>query len=203
VVTNGTLAGVGSIGGPVVVAPAGIIGAGDAAGIGTLTIGSDMTIQGAASLRISKNGGIPASDLITSLGTLNYGGTLAVSNVTADATPLAAGDAFTLFSATTHNGNFSLIEGAPGSGLAYTFANGVLSVVAVATNPTNITFSVSGSTLTLSWPVDHLHWIAQSNSVSVVSPGSWYDIPGSQNVTTLNLTISPTQPQVFFRLRAP
>src|SRR6185295_3162312 len=76
VVTNGTLAGVGSIASPVVVGPAGTISAGDSNTVGTLTINNDLTISGKAALRISKNGGTPVSDLISGLNNANYGGTL-------------------------------------------------------------------------------------------------------------------------------
>jgi hypothetical protein len=157
----------------------------------------------ATAMRVSKNSGVPTSDLIAGISTATYGGTLIVSNATSDATPLVAGDSFTLFNATTHTGNFAAISGSPGDGLAYQFANGVLTVFATASNPTNITFSVSGNTLTLSWPADHLGWIAQSNSVGVNAPGAWVDIPGSQSVTTLNITIDRTQPANYFRLHHP
>jgi len=204
VVTNGTLAGFGSINGPVVVGPAGAIGAGEAGGPGTFSINNNLTIQGKAALRISKNGGAPISDLVACSGTVNYGGTLVVTNITSDATPLVAGDVFTLFSAVTHNGTFAGILGSPGPGLSYSFANGVLTVVnGPSSTPINVIFSVSGSTLTLSWPADHLGWIAQSNSVSVANSGAWFDIPGSQSSTSLNIAIDWTRPPVFFRLRFP
>jgi len=204
VVTNGTLAGNGTIVGPVVVGPAGTISAGDPVGLGILVINNDLTIHGAASLRISKTGGVPASDLISGIATANYGGTLVVSNATADGTPLVAGDSFPLFSASVHNGNFATIVGSPGTGLSYSFANGILTVVnGTASNPINMTFGVSGNALTLSWPADHLGWFAQSNSVSVVSPGTWFDIPGSDSVTTLSLPMNAARTNVFYRLRHP
>jgi autotransporter-associated beta strand protein len=202
-VTGGTLAGIGSVTGPVVVAPGGAIGAGGAAGVGTFTINSNLTINGKATLRINKNGGVPSSDLITGLSTVTYGGTLVITNTTSDSTALVAGDTFTLFSATTHAGNFASIVGSPGGSLGFSFANGVLTVISTAANPTNITFSVSGSTLTLSWPADHLGWYVQSNSVSIVNSGAWFDVPGSQSGTSLNVTVNPAQPQIFFRMRHP
>ncbi len=117
---------------------------------------------------------------------------------------MQSGDAFTLFTATSHSGNFASIAGSPGSGLHYSFANGVLSVLSnVASNPTNITFSVSGRTLALSWAADHLGWYAQSNSGSVAITSSWFDIPGSQSGTTLNIPVNPVQPAVYYRLRYP
>jgi len=63
-----------------------------------------------------------------------------------------------------------------------------------------ITKSVSGSTLTLTWPGDHLGWYAQSNSVSLVDSNSWFNVPNSQTATNLGITINPAQPKVFYRL---
>lgn len=203
-INGGLLAGNGTILGAVIAAPGGRIGAGNATTLGTLSLSSTpLSIQGAAFMRISKNGGAPASDLIAGISTATYGGTLVISNATSDATPLVAGDSFTLFSANTHTGNFATISGSPGDGLGYRFANGVLTVIATASNPTNITFTLSGNTLTLSWPADHLGWVAQSNSVGVDAPAAWIDIPGSQSVTTLNITIDRTQAPKYFRLRHP
>ena len=66
-----------------------------------------------------------------------------------------------------------------------------------------LAIQLSGNVLTLSWPADHLGWFAQSNSVSVVSPGTWFDIPGSDSVTTLSLPMNAARTNVFYRLRHP
>lgn len=204
-VTNGTLAGIGSISGPLLVAPAGTLGAGDAAGIGAFTVNSDVTIQGAARLRINRD--TPASDSVTVSGNITYGGSLVVSNLST--TALINGDTFQLFNVTgTKSGNFAAIVGSPGSGLAYSFdpTTGILSVVnGIASNPTNITFSVSGSTLSLSWPSDHLGWIlqAQTNTLSTGLGTNWFDVPNSASVTSTNITIDVLNPSVFYRLRKP
>jgi hypothetical protein len=156
-------------------------------------------------MRVSKTGGTPASDLLTGISSATYGGTLSISNATSDSNVLIAGDTFTLFSARSQSGNFGVVSGSPSPGLAYSFnpVNGVLSVIAIASNPTNISFSVSGTTLSLTWPADHLGWIAQSNSITIGSPGFWHDIPGSQSGTNLDVTLNPAQAQVFYRLRHP
>jgi autotransporter-associated beta strand protein len=210
VVTNGTLAGVGSVTGPMVVAPAGTLGAGDAGGIGSFSINNNLTIQGNAMLRIDKSAGTPSQDQVIVSGNIIYGGILIVTNTTSDATPLTTSDTFQLFSVTgTKSGNFAGISGSPGTGLAYQFtpASGVLSIITqtIATNPTNITFSVSGSTLTLSWPFDHLGWILQSqtNSINVGLSANWFDVIGSGSSTQAVVNINPANPTVFYRLRSP
>jgi autotransporter-associated beta strand protein len=132
IVSNGLLAGIGSVSGPVLVKSGGSIGAGDTNAPGTLTLNSTtLTIQGKAFMRVSKTGGVPTSDQIAGISTVNYGGSLVISNATLDATPLANGDTFTLFSAGASSGNFASVVGTPGPGLAYSFnpSTGVLSVV--------------------------------------------------------------------------
>jgi fibronectin-binding autotransporter adhesin len=210
VVTNGTLAGVGSVTGPVVVAPAGNLGAGEAGAIGSFSINNNLTLQGNATLRIDKTGDSPSQDQVVVTGNISYGGLLTVTNITSDATALATSNTFQLFSVTgSHSGNFAGIAGSPGTGLAYSFnpANGVLSIITqtIATNPTNITFSVSGSTLTLSWPSDHLGWILQSqtNSLNTGLTANWFDVAGSGSSTQAVVNINPANPTVFFRLRSP
>ena len=79
----------------------------------------------------------------------------------------------------------------------------MISTVTVASNPTNISYTISHGTLTLTWPEDHLGWIAQSNSVSLVNPNYWFDIAGSQLSTNLVLTVNPAVTNVFYRLRHP
>ncbi|MEI8042471.1 MAG: autotransporter-associated beta strand repeat-containing protein [Verrucomicrobiota bacterium] len=73
----------------------------------------------------------------------------------------------------------------------------------VATNPTNITFSVSGNTLNLSWPADHLGWLVQSNSVNLAVPADWHDISNTAAGTNYSITIDATKANVFYRLRKP
>ncbi|HEX7654363.1 MAG TPA: hypothetical protein VF607_12710, partial [Verrucomicrobiae bacterium] len=119
---------------------------------------------------------------------------------------LVAGDVFPLVSATTHVGNFASIVGNPGSGLAFTFTNGMLSVVSgIASNSTNLTFAVTGKTLGISWPADHLGWIlqAQTNNATTGLGTNWVDLGGSAAVTGTNLTVDPANPAVFYRLRHP
>lgn len=89
---------------------------------------------------------------------------------------------------------------------AYIAGSGSLLVPsAIATNPTNITFSVSGNTLSLSWPEDHLGWILQeqTNDLSSGLGANWVDIAGTESITSTNITVDPAIPAAFYRLRAP
>lgn len=200
-VAGGLLVGNGSISGPVSVQSGGSIEAGTTNAIGTLSLAGSLTLSGNTIIKISKTGG--TEDTFSGQSTVTYGGTLTVTNLEGT---LAAGDHFTLFEPGASASNFSNIIGSPGPGLAYSFANGVLSVISgPAANPTNITVHVTGNTLTLSWPADHLGWLLQSetNSLSVGISTNWVTMPGSGSVTSTNITINPLNPTVFYRLMYP
>jgi autotransporter-associated beta strand protein len=97
-------------------------------------------------------------------------------------------------------GTYNSTTGAP-----FITGTGSLLVQPIATNPTNITMSVAGSTLSLSWPADHLGWILQQqiNGLSVGISTNWVDVAGSGSITSTNITLSPANPTVFYRLRKP
>lgn len=152
IVTNGTLAGIGSLAGAVAVGPLGTLGAGDAAAIGKLTLAGSLNLTGNAAFRISKSGVVLTNDRVAGITAANYGGTLTITT-NGSPTAFTAGDTFTLFSASSHTGSF-IIVGSPGSGLAYSFANGVLSVVssgpAIFTSQPGITnLTMNGSNVVI------------------------------------------------------
>jgi hypothetical protein len=78
-------------------------------------------------------------------------------------------------------------------------------LAAIATNPTNLISSVSGKTLTLSWPADHIGWLLQSqtNSLSTGLSTNWVDVAGSVATNAVSFMMDPAQPSVFYRLRFP
>jgi autotransporter-associated beta strand protein len=80
---------------------------------------------------------------------------------------------------------------------------GSLLVSPVSPIPTNLLFSVSGNTLNLSWPADHLGWILLTNSVNPAIASDWFAFPGSGSVTNVVITINPQASQVFYRLLYP
>jgi fibronectin type 3 domain-containing protein len=71
--------------------------------------------------------------------------------------------------------------------------------------PINIGAIVSGNALVLSWPADHLGWHlqVQTNAPVVGLSTNWFTVPGSDNITSTNIYINPTNGTVFYRLSYP
>jgi fibronectin-binding autotransporter adhesin len=198
---NATLAGTGSLGGSVLVKSGGTLSPAGANAIGVLSVSGAVTLQGTTFMEVNRD--TATSDLL-SASSISYGGTLIIANL---GSALQAGDQFTLFSAPSLSGSFT-VSGPAGvqwdtSQLA---SNGSIKVISVVnTTPTNILASVSGNTLTLSWPADHIGWRlqAQTNSISTGLGSNWVDVTGSTSVNSENFTINPANGSVFFRMVYP
>ena len=208
-VYGGTLGGNGYIAGPVSVYAGGTLAPGSNS-LETLIIASDLTLSPGSTSTFEVNGDTSANSQVIVYGNATYAGGL---NIVTNGT-FTPGQTFTLFSGGNTAGtpsNFSSITGSPGTGLAWSFTNGVLSVVSgvsYAGNPTNITATVSGNQLTLSWPATHLGWIlqAQTNALTVgltTPTNTWFDVAGSDASNTNVININPANPTVFYRLRLP
>ncbi len=201
-VYSGTLAGYGSISVPVTIYDNLDLGS----AIGTLTIANTLSLQSTVNLKIARNGSTVTNDQIAGLSTVTYGGTLNLATNSSDT--LHVGDTFKLFSAASYAGAFATINYPVG----YTFTNrlavdGTIAVltapVTVPTTPTNLTFSVTGGVLNLSWPAAYLGWSlqVQTNNLSNGLGTNWVTIPGSELVTSTNLPIVVTNGAVFYRMK--
>ncbi|HEU6447217.1 MAG TPA: autotransporter-associated beta strand repeat-containing protein [Verrucomicrobiae bacterium] len=170
-----------------------------------MTFSNNVTLNSGSvvAMDVNVDSGL-TNDAIKVVGTMNYAGTLFLTN--SGATALAGGQTFKLFSNGGYTGNMT-VSGSPGAGLTWSFnpATGIATVnSSMATNPTNITFSVTGNALTLSWPSDHLGWTlqAQTNSLGTgLTTNNWFDVSGSSSSTQSVINIDPTAPAVFYRLR--
>ena len=203
-VSNGTLSGIGALAGPVAVVPGGNLAPG--ASIGTLTINNDLTLGGTFTAEVNSTNAQTA-DLVTGLGTVTYGGTLAIENL---GPALTTVDAFLLFSATNRAGAFeSITPATPGAGLVWNIntlaTDGILRIATAGlpTTPTNLVFSVSGGNLTLSWPEAYTGWTlqTQTNSLSTGISTNWVDVPGSSATNSVIIPVSTSEPAVFFRMK--
>jgi autotransporter-associated beta strand protein len=211
---NATLGGTGAIGGAINVQAGGTLAPGIAARgaltnvIGTLTAGSAASVSGAVAMKINRDVS-PNSDEFVEPGiTVNSGATLTVANI--GSTNLAAGDTFTLFS-TPISGAFGTVTlpALPAANMFWTnklAVNGTIAVAATVTvnpNPTNITFSVSGGTLTLSWPLDHTGWTlqVQTNSIGVGLRTNWVNVPGSTATNAVSVPVNANIGAAFYRMK--
>ncbi len=71
--------------------------------------------------------------------------------------------------------------------------------------PTNLLWQISGGSLQLSWPQDHLGWrlLIQTNNLSHGLSTNWSTVGNSTNVTSANIPINPNNGAVFLRLVYP
>jgi hypothetical protein len=66
---------------------------------------------------------------------------------------------------------------------------------------TNVSVSVSGGALDLSWPADHVGWRLQAQTNGLGA--NWFDVAGSTATNLMTLPFDATAGSVFFRLIYP
>lgn len=197
--SGATLGGKGSIGGPVTISAGGNLSPG--AGLGTLTLASNLTFFGNMDVEVNKSL-TPSNDLCVVNGVLTNGGTglITVANL---GPALAAGDSFKLFSQSVSNGSALTIAPAPGTNLAWINHLAVNGTIRVAsTVPTNLTTSITANALLeLLWPADHTGWRLQVQT-NGLSSTNWLDVASSGETNQLIFPVSP-EGNAFFRLIYP
>jgi autotransporter-associated beta strand protein len=200
-VKGGTLGGTGTIGGSLDVNSGATLAPGSA-GSGALTVSGNLTLNAGSTNTFAVDGTTPANVAVTAGAGVTYGGLLKI----VPTGTFTNGQSFTLFSGAgaASASNFSSLQGSAGSGLGFTFTNGVLSVVTAGpSGPAMITNSISGGVLSLAWPAGQ-GWRLQmqTNSLTTGLGTNWtYITDGSLNST--NITIDPSKPTVFYRLTYP
>lgn len=203
--SGGTLGGTGSIGGPVNVNTGGTMAAG--ASIGTLTINSDLTLSGSVAVEVNTSAN-PSNDLITVSGVVSNAAAAAVT-INNLGPALVIGQKFTLFSSPVLNGAAMTVSGGGMNWTNNLAVDGSITALSVAssvnTNSFPLNASLSGNTLSLSWPPDRLGWKVQmqTNSLSTGLNGSWVTLPATASVTNYSVTINPANPTVFIRMVYP
>jgi hypothetical protein len=180
----------------------------DLSAVGAFNLDNNVTLLPGAVCSLKLNEGAGTNDIIQGVNEFTFGGTLVLTNLSGT---LAAGNSFKLFSATNYTGSFSaIVPATPGAGLAWDTtqltANGTLNVVvgsSPSSNSTNLTFSVTGANLVISWPADHTGWRLQSqtNAPSVGLGTNWVDWIGSTGTNQMTIPLDPANGSVFFRLR--
>lgn len=99
--------------------------------LGRLTVNNSISLQAGSTTRMEMNQVVGTNDGLRATASLNYGGTLVVTNLAGDVAP---GDSFPLFQAASYNGSFASLMLPPlNAGLAWNtsgLSNGFISVVA-------------------------------------------------------------------------
>ena len=193
----------------------GVVAPGLRAGLAGYFTGSTLIVNGSATMLAASTNifslnrtNTTAVDSLTA-SSIVFGGALIVTNVGDTAFPNNSTNTFQLYNGPVSGSFITLtLPALPANEYWFTNnlnVNGTIALVnttILATNPTNILFSISGNTLALSWPADHLGWTLQSqtNSLTTGLGANWVDVAGSSSVTGMSITVDPTKPTVFYRL---
>lgn len=211
-VSAGGLSGSGSLSSPVRVASGASIGAGTATSIGTLTISSSLTLSNGSTTLMRINSDSVASDSISGMTTVNYGGTLMVTNTgTSD---LMLGQVFTLFGASAYNSSFAAytlpsLPAGLGWDLSGLSTNGSIQVATAASRPSFTSVVLSGTNLILSGsggPVSGSYHLLASTNVTLSLSG-WTSLGafsfGPDGKFTNSIPVTAAIPQRFFAVQVP
>jgi autotransporter-associated beta strand protein len=211
--TNATLGGSGTVYGTATLQTGGALQGGDASYTNTLTVGT-------------LNLGSSSTNLTYSRFTVAAGGMVAVTNLNVSGTniiqiqdPSLAIGTNTLF---TYKGTIGGSSGFAGfqlgsipAGVAAQLLNtgsavqlAVTPLVTVATNSPTLTNVVSGGSLTLSWPADHIGWrlLVQTNNLTTgvsSNTNDWMTVAASAATNQAVIPIDATKPTEFYRLIYP
>jgi fibronectin-binding autotransporter adhesin len=169
--------------------------------VGTLTSSGAFTIGGVSTFEI--DGASTNADRIIAP-SIVYGGTL---NLVTNGNPVTGTRTYKLFQGSL-SGTFSTITTQAIAGVTWDLSTlnsaGTVTVTGPAgppTTPTNITVSISGSQLTLSWPSNYTGWTLQTNAAGVDSPTNWFAYPGSTGTNQITVNIDKTKKNVYYRMQ--
>jgi autotransporter-associated beta strand protein len=197
-----TLGGSGTVNGSVIASAGSTIAPGTS--VGTLTVANNVTLGGALTIEVNRALSPNCDRLASSSGTITGGGTLTVTNIGG---ALQAGDTFQIFASGVSGITANLPTSDPVNGRTYTWQNnlpGSGSVTVLTSTPIappSLSFSHSGGSLTFSW-TGSFKLQAQTNNLGTGLKNVWSDYPGGGS-SPVNVTISATNPAVFFRLSSP
>ena len=140
--------------------------------IGILTFANNLTLNGGSTTVMELNKSLLTNDVVQVAGTLTYGGTLMLTNLSGT---LTNGDSFKLFNAGVYSGAFTnIVPAIPGVNLAWNTNNlnsGILSIVASPTAPPKFgsmaangsNFIFNGTNGVPGWP----YYVLASTNVSL------------------------------------
>jgi fibronectin-binding autotransporter adhesin len=176
--------------------------------IGMLTVTNAATLRATARMKLNQTAA--TNDVLQVGGSLSYGGTLLLTNLSGT---LSANDRFKLFSAASYSGAFAnLVPAVPRPGLKWDAGalalNGTLKI-ATAPPPSFAGISISGNNLLLSGTNGQAYqtfWLLATTNL-VLPLAEWtviatntFDANGNFNFTN---ALAPASPQRFYLLQLP
>ena len=172
------------------------------ASIGKLTFANNLVLAGTNLMEIDRTN-TPNADLLVSAST-TFGGVLLVTNIGEE---LQVGDTFNLFDG-PFTGTFAEIvlptlEPGRAWDVSKLYVDGTIQVVvSVSTEPTSLSYFISGNALDISWPSTHIGWtlLSQTNTLNVGLSNNWFPVSGSEATNRVILPINPANGSVFLRL---
>jgi rhamnogalacturonan endolyase len=179
--------------------------------IGTLTFSNALTLAAGSTNVFEASAGPSTSDQVRVFGALTNGGTLRVTNISANA--FVAGDNLQLLDAASYSGSFQAVLLPPLSGSLVWNTNllassGIVSVVALPP-PTISGIQASGGDLVLSGsggPALGMFYIQSTTNLPAVvwtpMATNQFDAGGNFSLTLTN-AINPNQPRMFYRIQLP
>jgi len=176
--------------------------------IGTLTINNTLTLAAGSTVTAEVSlDGTPSNDQVTGLTGVTYAGTLVVNNV--GASPLVAGTVFKLFNSTpAGTGNFTTVTVLPSGSATFNPATGEVTITsagAPTVNPPVLTGGALILTGTGGTPGGSYNWISSTNVAAPVA--NWTtNVSGvfdGSGAFSNGISILPTEPARFFRLKTP
>jgi len=199
-----TLNGFGTVKGVLAITGFSTVAPGSVAGLGVLTVTSSATLGGTNVMKLDQTSG--TNDVLSVGGTLTYGGTLNVTNLSGT---LAAGNSFKLFNASTYAGSFNTTNlPVLGSSLVWNtsaLANGILNVMSKPA-PHITGFSLSGTNLVFSgtngWANGTYELLTSTNVALPLTEWTAIATNAFDSNGQFNLTngINPDAPQQFYLL---
>jgi hypothetical protein len=115
--------------------------------------------------------------------------------------PFQGGEVFHLFNHPVTFSTVTLPTVSPPLYLTNRLAiDGTITIGGVSPIPPTITFSSTGTSMSVSWPPNHLGWTLQTNAVSLTATNQWFPYPNSQTVTNVTIPIQKNKSPVFLRL---
>jgi autotransporter-associated beta strand protein len=203
-----TLTGNGTVKGNVIVGNGATLAPGGS--LTTLTFNNSLTLNGGSATVMEVSKSPTTNDAAQVAGTLTYGGTLVITNISAGA--FSAGDSFKLFNAAGYSGAFTnIVPVIPAVNLAWNTNNlgaGILSVVSSPTSPPKIgAMTASGNNFIFSGSNGVQNWtyylLASTNLALPLT--NWtaiatntFDSGGNFNLTN---PLTPNVPQAFYLLK--